>query len=227
MVIVHDGDDRLQSKIDELVANLNTLDIHVGRFKPGLSLGQLRNESISLSKYEVVCQWDDDDLYHPDRLVKQYDALTQSGADFCFLGDQLHYFTNEAYFFWDDWSLETFPRDLIQGSLMGYKSLIGEYPDKVRGEDTDLVLRLLSEGRSLHRLSGCAWLYIYSYHGANAWEESHHKAISHIKRMRHRELQEKLPELTSELKAFAWKFDSMYFPHEAGGSSINLENDEQ
>lgn len=227
LVIIHDGGDNFHDVILRLVAQYPRLQIRVSKITSGHSLGYLRNQSIALAQYDIVCQWDDDDLYHPDRLNHQYEELRSSGADFCFLGDQLHYFSNEEYFFWDDWASEKFPGNLIQGSLMGRKKLIGDYPDKARGEDTELVYGLVRQGRKLHRITDCAWLYIYTYHGDNAWEASHHKAISQIKRLRRIDLEEKIALLEKKLTAYSWKFSSAYFPNDAGGFTLQLSNDEQ
>ena len=63
-----------------------------GTAPSGLTLGELRNFSVQLARYPLVCQWDDDDLYHPRRLETQFAYLKIHCADFCFLTDQLHFF---------------------------------------------------------------------------------------------------------------------------------------
>jgi glycosyltransferase involved in cell wall biosynthesis len=224
LIVVHDGGDGFHEVILRLLDSHKELDVRVCQLEQGFNLGTLRNRSIEYAKYEIICQWDDDDLYHPDRLRYQYESLEKTQSDFCFLGDQLHYYSREGFFFWDNWASEAYPRNLIQGTLMGKKSLLGRYPDKTRGEDTELVFRLQREGKSLYCLTGHAWLYIYTFHGANAWEESHHKAISNFKRLDRQGLESKIHELTERLKPLAWNFSSAYFPHEQGGFTIRLEN---
>ncbi len=52
---------------------------------PAASLGELRNLSLEAARGDWVCQWDDDDLYHPDRIALGMQALLALGADAMFL----------------------------------------------------------------------------------------------------------------------------------------------
>jgi glycosyltransferase involved in cell wall biosynthesis len=45
---------------------------------PGATLGDLRNFSIERAQGELMCGWDDDDWYSPERLRRQHLALTSS-----------------------------------------------------------------------------------------------------------------------------------------------------
>jgi len=227
LVVVHDGGDQFHRRILAISDRYSDQKINVVQIPHGRSLGYLRNTSVQHAEYDIICQWDDDDLYHPQRLQCQYEYLLESRADFCFLGEQLHLFSADNYLFWDDWSCERYPGNLIQGTLMGNKQLLGSYPDKSRGEDTELVHRLSDEGHKLCRLNDYAWLYIYVFHGSNVWASEHHKAISQLKRLRYLDLKKKLPTLERELNAFAWRFESLYLPHEKGGFSINPESGER
>lgn len=47
---------------------------------PKKTLGELRNIAIQSALGEFVCQWDDDDWYHMNRLTCQYNAIENSNA---------------------------------------------------------------------------------------------------------------------------------------------------
>ena len=121
MVIVHDGGASYHSDILRLVSRRRGHDIAVHREAPGRPLGALRNAALAVAKHPVVCQWDDDDLYHPQRLSIQYQRLRETNGDFCFFTEQLHWFERPNHWYWDDWTCEQPPMHLIQGTLMGRK----------------------------------------------------------------------------------------------------------
>ena len=221
LVIVHDGTNRFHSDISNIVDRYRDCEIRMYQQRPGLSLGVLRNISIQHARHPLVCQWDDDDYYHPERLARQLACLRESGSDFCFLTDQLHLFTQQRYLFWDDWSVENYPGNLIQGTIFGKKALIGEYPDVRIGEDTEITFRLINAGYKIAQLAEFGWLYIYTYNGDNAWDLEHHKAISQWKRLKHDRLKAKLDLLERELPRFELPFDSLLLPHERGVFEIN------
>ena len=222
LVIVHDSDAAFHQTLIDQCDKYPTADIRLFKHLSGESLGSLRNRSIENAKYNVVCQWDDDDLYHPDRLKVQYQYLYSNHADFCFMTDQLHLFVNEGFLFWDDWSIEKYPGNLIQGTLMGKKELLGQYPDLARGEDTELVFRLIEEGHEIASLSDMAWLYLYIYHGSNAWNSDHHKAISNFKRLKFSKLKDKVEVVEQELQQYSLQLEKITMPHEKGKFDIHL-----
>lgn len=48
------------------------------------SLGDLRNYSVARAHGEFVCQWDDVDLYHPDRIRASMQVLKEADVDAVF-----------------------------------------------------------------------------------------------------------------------------------------------
>lgn len=223
LVIVHDGPDAFNERLGALAEQWSDLEISIYQLTPGKTLGSLRNESINAARYPVVCQWDDDDLCHPTRLSRQYASMAAMDADFCFLTDQLHLYIKEKVLFWDDWSVETYPGNLIQGTIMGSKNRIGLYPDLAIGEDTGLVKRLVQEGHRIEALSDLGWLYLYIYDGNNAWDEAHHKAISHWKRRRHAALSRDLALLERVLRDYKLSLPAVDLLHENGKFTIQLD----
>jgi hypothetical protein len=48
--------------------------------EPGATLGTLRGLSLDVATGEIVCQWDDDDCHHPDRILHQVQQMTRQAA---------------------------------------------------------------------------------------------------------------------------------------------------
>ncbi|MDZ7839253.1 MAG: glycosyltransferase family A protein [Gammaproteobacteria bacterium] len=222
LVVVHDGADAFDRDLRSLLEHFPTERIHIERAAPGTSLGALRNLSLRHARGGLVCQWDDDDLYHPGRLAAQYGRLVETGADFCFLTDQLHWFQNTGEFFWDDWNVEPWPMNLIQGTLLGRHALMPAYPDLGRGEDTPVLQALFESGAKLTGLGGRGCLYIYTYSGNNAWDLAHHAAISKWKRLRRGPLEARYDELAHHLRDYELPIARARFPHDEGELIVAL-----
>ena len=221
LIIIHDGGLKFHRILQGIVEKHPNHHIEIHR-EPQKSLGLLRNRSIELANCPYVCQWDDDDLSHPDRLSIQFEYLQNNEAEFCFMTDQLHLFSEQKLLFWDDWRVENPPGHLIQGTLLGRRDLIGAYPDLAVGEDTDLVMDLVNRDCKIAAMSGFGWMYIYTYNGRNAWGESHHKAISNWKRLKYDALMERLPLLQAKLLDYQLPYRSLSMLHERGKFEIPL-----
>jgi glycosyltransferase involved in cell wall biosynthesis len=131
---------------------------------PKLLLGVLRNLSIQASRGHYVAQWDDDDWHGPTRLAEQIGAIRGSNKPACVLLRWVMY---------DEATKMAFlsASRTWEGSLVAERSAVPRYPDLRRGEDSDVIKRMLSENKlvGLDR----PHLYVYIYHGANTWERSH------------------------------------------------------
>lgn len=222
LIIVHDGTADFHRALSMIAAEHPGAKILIFAEPAGQSLGTLRNRSVVLAAYPYICQWDDDDLSHPARLACQFAHLKKTDSDFCFMTDQLHLFTAEKQLFWDDWSVESYPGNLIQGTILGRRDLLGIYPDLPRGEDTELVFRLVKEGHKIASLSDYGWMYIYTYNGRNAWSLDHHKAISRWKRLNYGSLKERLSLLEEKLRDYRLPYDKISMLHEKGKFEISL-----
>ena len=222
LVIVHDGDDEFDADLTALSGRYPAESIRSRRVPPGLSLGALRNLSVEAAAGEFICQWDDDDLSHPRRLEIQYRQQAADQADFSFFTDQLHWFENTGEFFWDDWNVERFPMNLIQGTLMGRRSRMPSYPALERGEDTPLLQALHRRGDRLSALGGRGYLYIYRYTGRNAWGLSHHAAISAWKRYGKKRLEAQRDVLVRHLREYDLSLTNAKFTHDEGAMIVEL-----
>jgi len=144
----------------------------------------VRNLTMDAARGSYFCQWDDDDLYHPERLRLQYEALHSAGADASFLTDLLQFYADELVLYWLDWSLFA-PRGADKGmvpmSILVRRDSRLRYPesgsDARWGEDNAFRSQVFVH---LHPvgLSGHGYLYVYRYHGRNIYGREHHQILT-------------------------------------------------
>ncbi len=200
LVVVHDGGPDLDRQLVALTSR-HQIDarIHQAESAP---LGGLRNTAVGLAEGALVCQWDDDDLYHPERIAAQVAQLEVSDAAACFMTDQLHLFTESGELFWDDWTVEAFPGCFIQGSLLARIETMPTYPEISRGEDTQIVTDLIAGGHRVTSLQLMGQLYVYRFTGQNVWSEEHHREISNWKHRSEAQLRMEIEELRKALTEY-------------------------
>ena len=184
LLIVHDGDAGFDIDVQALAqAAHSPAPIRIHRTQAGQTLGALRNLATDEAHGDWICQWDDDDRYHPQRLALQFASLIAEQSDFCFLVDQLHWFAQTGELSWDDWDIEPYPMNFVQGTMLGRRSLMPRYPELRRSEDTELCLQILRARHRVSRLRGVGWCYVYVFHGHNTFELAHHAAITRLKNL--------------------------------------------
>jgi glycosyltransferase involved in cell wall biosynthesis len=184
LVIVTDGEPEFG---EELLRHAKELGIEHCRLIPaphGAPLGQLRNMSLDAAAGDLVCQWDDDDANHPDRLAVQAQALFCEGARVAFFTDHLQYLEEKKLLLWIDWTaggLIADQRQFFPGSLMMFRDPRFRYPESGsyarRGEDSVLLDQLV-RNLPVARVSGMGHLYLYQFHGANTYDRDHHYRMS-------------------------------------------------
>jgi glycosyltransferase involved in cell wall biosynthesis len=155
LVILHDGDDSVHAGVGAIVAAHPGASIRIERAPAGSRLGGLRNIAMARAGGEWICQWDDDDRYHPERLQLQWSHAQSDGAAVNYLVDQLHWFGPDNLLCWDDWGGEPYPTNVIQGTILARRAVMPPYPDIDRGEDT-LQTHALLRGGGVEGLSGFA-----------------------------------------------------------------------
>lgn len=222
LVVLHDGDAAFDTALRALATEVRAAPVRVRREVPGQTLGALRNAAVAAATGEFVCQWDDDDRYHPQRLAVQWRALHEQNADFCFLCDQLHWFPARGELYWDDWDRETWPLNLVPGTLLGKRAALPAYPQLARGEDTGIVIEVLRERKKIARLRDAGWCYVYVFHGANTWDARHHVAISRAKRYGQVRLLQREVQLRQRLAEYRPGLGAVCLPHEAGALEIGV-----
>lgn len=222
LVIVHDGAPTFNEDLDALAKDQGLSRLVTVCADASLSLGALRNLSVASANGEFLCQWDDDDLYHQDRLAIQLGKMRRDGANFSFMTDQLHLYERIGHLYWEDWIDRQVPNNWIPGTIIGRKDRFPEYPDMDRGEDTDIVEKLLDRAESVSLLSGQGHLYIYTYNGQNTWDMQHHVAISQDARMSESDLLDMADLLRRSLPEYLLPYRKILLPHDEGVMEIEL-----
>ena len=163
LLILFDSDDVATREYIGTLADERIRSIEVSG-SPRRTLGALRNLAVSEARGQYICQWDDDDWYHPDRLTVQFSALRASGRTACVLSRWtcLDVESRRAYIS---------PHRAWEGSLLVERARMVAYPDLARGEDT-VAIEALAKQQQLHMLDRPE-LYVYTFHGCNTWDRSH------------------------------------------------------
>jgi glycosyltransferase involved in cell wall biosynthesis len=161
------------------IAALGREDIRILEPETGQSLGALRNISTSGARGEVFCQWDDDDLYHPERLERQLEALIRSGAEAVGLQEVMQFFPSDRSLYCTNWRAT--PATAHPGTLMRWAASPVAYPETGAaaslGEDLDVVMQLQRRG-AFAVLAGAPHLHVYVSHGENSWDGGHHRMLA-------------------------------------------------
>lgn len=184
LIIVSQSEEKVNHNILNYINSLNRPDVSFFTAPDTLTLGAMRNVSTELSTGEVVCQWDDDDLYHPERLTTQYKSLASDSRNVASLYSEfLKYFVNSNELYWCDWSQESeHSHRYLCGSIMFYKKLFhmweNFYPERGvqsgREEDLHVLEKLMTKGSISGVNAGNQ--YIYLYHGVDhVYDLEHHK----------------------------------------------------
>jgi glycosyltransferase involved in cell wall biosynthesis len=206
LVIVTDGEPAYQQRIQDFIEQDGRSDVRLIKLQTRLRLGALRNIAVDEAAGPLVCQWDDDDLYHPRRLQDQVEYMLQESADVTFLTDQLQLFWNNRHLYWCDWRQpqgfdQQSPFDcMIPGTLLANKRHLPRYkPDLKSSEDLDLLKEMIAAGTPMAGLGGKGWLYIYTYHGKNTFEHSHHEFITMCYGITRQQLEDRAATIASAL----------------------------
>ena len=142
----------------------------------GLSLGALRNVAVAAARGDLLCQWDDDDRHHPDRIVAQRAALGEAEA--CALQEVMQLDADARELRCANWART--PAGAHPGTLMTHRGTMPRYPETggeaSLGEDLAAWQQLVARAPVV-RLAGAAQLYIYVAHGANSWPAAHHAML--------------------------------------------------
>jgi glycosyltransferase involved in cell wall biosynthesis len=179
LVVVTDGAPRFRDALERYVAAEGIDGVRFVYAEPGQPLGALRNRSLAEARGDIVCQWDDDDCSHPDRLRVQCEHMLAQSAGASFLTDHLHLLAEERMLCWVDWTIgnaEGTAR-LFPGTLLMKRDPRFRYPEEGpyarKGEDS-VLLEQIHAAVPVAALSGAGHLYLYQYHGKNTFSREHH-----------------------------------------------------
>jgi glycosyltransferase involved in cell wall biosynthesis len=178
VVVVNGGTADGRRDLHRYLTALGRDDIRIVAPPGALSLGALRNIALASAKGEVTCQWDDDDLHHPDRLSIQLSALMAGEFEAAYFQEVMQYVVRDRAIYWTNWrATEALAHP---GTLMAKSDAPIVYPvdgeGARRGEDLEVALALNQRG-GVVRIEGCAPLFVYVSHGANTWNDDHHDML--------------------------------------------------
>lgn len=167
LIVVSEDDDDDTLSVMSRYAHPDIQHIIVAA-NPKQMLGDLRNVAIQMATGRYFCQWDDDDWYHCERLVKQVSCVIENYQAGSILTNWLIYDeqNSHAYFSIVRW---------WEGSILFDKRVLAseglKYPSLAREEDSVFVQKLINKSRVYPLVS--APIYIYTVHGQNTWQPDH------------------------------------------------------
>jgi glycosyltransferase involved in cell wall biosynthesis len=204
LVVVLDG--RVNSGRDALldyIGSLRRSDIRIVAPPGPLSLGQLRNISVAAARGDFLCQWDDDDCSHPERLARQLTHLLEGHHEAALLQDVVQYFPQSRSLYCLNWRATEAGGH--PGTLMVRRSVPIDYPtegpEAQLGEDLRVALALKQRGRFGY-LARMPYLFVYVSHGHNSWHDGHHRMLASTLSISQGLLLRREAEIRAELKFF-------------------------
>jgi len=139
--------------------------------KDGVTLGGLRNHAMGNASGQYVCTWDDDDRYHPDRLISQLSALLKHDADMCMLQELEMQCSCSSQF------ISHSRKTGWECSMMADRSKIEPYPLINEAEDHKMILGMVANGVRTVVMENASDLYRKVYHGENTIDRDGHRVI--------------------------------------------------
>jgi glycosyltransferase involved in cell wall biosynthesis len=178
IVLVDAGATVRQSAIRAHVDALGRNDVRVQIAPGAMTLGALRNLSWRCANGELVCQWDDDDMHHPQRVERQVEALDAQQAQALCLQQAMHFAIADRAL--HCLNFHGTPWRSLAATLLCRRDAAVSYPEagesSRRGEDTALIEQLQAAG-GFCTLPDAPYLYVYLQHGVNTSPPSHHRML--------------------------------------------------
>lgn len=160
LVIADDGDDAVEDLVPD------DARIRYMRMPRMVRIGTKRNQACAAAYGDVIVHWDDDDWSAPWRVSYQVQALMDTDADICGLGDILFYEPAGGR----AWEYIYPPkgRPWVYGATLAYRASFWRrhpFPDIHVGEDTRFVRSQCSQSvRRLERRD----FFVGTIHGSNS-----------------------------------------------------------
>ena len=203
VVVLDRGDPAAREAMLAHLASLRRDDLRVVEPAAKLTLGALRNVSVAESRGEVLCHWDDDDWFHPDRIRAGLAELSRSGARALVLEDALLYFPSARELYWTNWRAT--PPKGLPSTLIVRREAAARYPEdgpeSCRHEDTAAIRQLQAQG-GFRTMAGAAHLYVYVCHAANISGAAHLAMLARELAISRTLLARREAELRERLRAF-------------------------
>lgn len=196
LIVVCTGSSDHVAALDYTAQHCGVASVQVIAGDSSATLGEMRNLALEHAQGEYICQWDDDDIYHPERIALQMAGITQTGAKACLLRDNFHFFADSRELYWCDWAKSPVNPGL-PGSLVALRSAMPSYEAINKHEDSSLLRRFGLEPLCL--INGKGFLYTYVFQGTNTFDRDHHKAIVNNYALDVQMLRARRPEITQKL----------------------------
>lgn len=140
----------------------------------GSHIGRKRQLGTQAAGGDIIAQWDDDDWYATNRLMRQVEPIILGVADITGLTNTL-FFDLDAWRFWRcrrSLYSQLFYQQVAGGTLVFRKKVwqkVGGYRNISLREDAEFLRSVLQSGARLSRIEGEA-LFLYLRHGKNSWD---------------------------------------------------------
>ncbi|APB98226.1 hypothetical protein A4F89_02170 [Polynucleobacter asymbioticus] len=208
-------------KLHQFVSELNDPTIRVIDVLEHCTMGKLRNISVSEARGEVICQWDDDDIFHPERLREQYANLQSTDSDANILAETLLFQSQSRNLFYINWSQTPFRG--FTGSLMSKKDALPRYPE--HGENSTLVedsyvAKIMLDSGRMQTLKNKAFLFAYVVHGGNTWSGDFFEMLKNTLAISKGLLERKKELLLDEMQLLNFGSEPVFVEGSNGGAFI-------
>ncbi len=158
--------------MDELLADVPYGEIRYSRIEQNTetTIGELRNISLEMVRGDIVIpQWDDDDWSAPERLERQFAALSVNEADAVTLYATLMHVNETEYF---DHPFYGLLDGGVPPTIMHIRDDEVRFPELRRTSDT--TYKNVWRSRNYHIMPmEDAHLHLRYFHGENLWEQDH------------------------------------------------------
>lgn len=167
LIIVYSGLDKETENFVGKIMAIDTSVLAVRIAQPSqITLGEKRNIGVRAASGSYVCNWDDDDIYHVDRISTSLTALKQSGKKSATLSNIILYDkkSESAYVskrrFWEQTIICN--KNYLLENNISYGALNS-------GEDTEFVIKMADDIFPICEPA----LYIYVFHNSNTCNDHH------------------------------------------------------
>lgn len=194
--------DKSNGHVFQWVQSLGRKDIIAIPEEDGSGRWKLRNTAMDHATGDLVAQWDDDDLYHPELLWTQAKFLEMTELDACYLQTHMHYFESSGQMWVLDWG--GIPDLGHPGTGMWRRTAEARYRP---GTDTDhehfpedsFFQQDLQQSGRVGYIEDMPYLYGYTYHGDNTTGGVHHRKLVQTLAMTSAKIEGMLPGLKDRL----------------------------
>ena len=178
LVVVFEKDQKYSA---EKTKTANSIGAKIVLAEDGLKIGELRNIAMDNATGDMVVQWDDDEINHPDRIKIQAERLLHEKAYACFLEDRLHHYQKEKHLYLENggysFCLDGSIKQHCPGTLMMLNKKEFRYARRNWGDDIE-IMKDIAKQKKITTVKSMPCLYVYSYHGENTTSYQSHKTLT-------------------------------------------------